>query len=33
MYQRVRPAPPVPHLIDELLISFNFISLNVNSTY
>jgi len=28
MHQRVRPAPPVPHLIDYL-----FISLNVNSTY
>jgi hypothetical protein len=33
MYQRVRPAPPVPHLIEYLLISFNFISLIVNSTY
>ncbi|MEI6111588.1 MAG: hypothetical protein WCP63_07930 [Cyanobium sp. ELA712] len=26
-------APPVPHLIDDLFISLNFISLNVNSTY
>jgi len=33
MYQRVRPAPPEAHLIDDLFISLNFISLNVNSTY
>ncbi len=26
-------APPVPHLIDYILISLNFFSLNVNSTY
>ena len=26
-------APPVPHPIDDLFISLNFISLNVNSTY
>ena len=33
MHQRVRPAPPEAHLIEYLLISLNFISLNVNSTY